>query len=262
MHNMRNSLEIILTLGIMDLKLKYRSSKLGFLWSFLKPLLQFVVYYIVFSVFLKVGKGSDYPLMLFLGVLIWGFFTEGTSLGMNSYLGKKAIVTKINVSKILMPVAAYVTPALNFLLNFLIFFTLYVCFSFHNLSNLSPVGVGLLLLMFLDIGVIIVALNVILGNLNAIFRDVQNIWELILQYGVFMTPIIYPLPVPDQYLVPYFFTNVLAFPIELIKMQFFVYETKIMDSYIIIAHIVSLLILCAVAAIVHRKISDKVADYL
>lgn len=259
---MRNNIEIIFTLGLMDLKLKYRSSKLGFLWSFIKPLLQFVVYYIVFAVFLKVGKGNSYPLTLFLGVLIWGFFTEGTSLGMNSYLGKKSIVTKINVNKILMPIAAYVTPALNFLLNFLVFFVLYMVFSFNDFLNLHLGALLLFLLMFIDIGIIIISLNVILANLNSIFRDVQNIWELVLQYGVFMTPIIYPLPIPDKYLTLYFGSNVLAFPIELIKCQFFVYETKIFDMHIIAAHICSLIILAVVATIVHKKMSDKVADYL
>ena len=260
--NAKNNLEIVAVLGFMDLKLKYRSSKLGFLWSFLKPLLQFVVYYLVFAVILNVGQGSDYPLTLFLGVLIWGFFTEGTSLGMNAYLGKKSIVTKINVNKILMPIASYVTPALNFLLNFIIFAVLYAFFSFDNLMSLTVGNIALFLLMFLDIGIIIVSCNTILANLNAVFRDVQNIWELVLQYGVFMTPILYPLPIPDEYIVPYFATNVLAYPIELIKCQFFDYNTKIFNEHVLLVHLCSLVVLMAVAAVIHRKMSDKVADYL
>lgn len=259
---LKNNIEIVLTLGLMDLKLKYRSSKLGFLWSFLKPLLQFVVYYLVFAVFLKVGKGNEYSLMLFLGVIIWGFFSEGTSLGMNAYLGKKAVVTKINVNKILMPIAAYVTPAINFILNFIIFILLFMIFLFDDFSKINFENVVLFILMFVDLGIIIVTMNIILANLNALFRDIQNIWELILQYGVFMTPIIYPIPVPDKYLIAYFAVNVLAFPIECIKSQLFNYDTKIFNVDIIIAHIVSLFILITLATLIHKKISDKVADYL
>lgn len=259
---MKNNIEIILILGVMDLKLKYRSSKLGFLWSFLKPLLQFIVYYIVFAMFLKVGEGVDYALMLFLGVLIWGFFVEATSLGMNAYLGKKSIVTKINVKKILLPIASYVTPAFNFILNSCIFILLYILLSYHNFSNVTWINIIVSLLMFIDLGLIIIALNMILTNLNALFRDVQNIWELILQYGVFMTPIIYPLPVPVEYLNVYFFFNVLAYPIEVIKSQFFTYNTQVYNDGILFVHILSLVILWTIATYIHNKLSDEVADYL
>lgn len=262
--NLKNKLEIVATLGVMDLKLKYRSSKLGFLWSFLKPLLQFTAYYIVFALVLKIGKGAAYPLTLFLGVLMWSFFTEGTSLGLNSYLGKKAVVTKINVDKILIPVAAYVTPAMNFILNMTIFICIYIAASLNDsiFEQITICNICMALLSFIDIGVIIIALNIILANLNALFRDIQNIWELFLQYGVFITPIIYPLPVPDKYLTLYFFANVVAYPIELMKKQFFIYDTKIFNDGVLFAHIASVSILCLIACCVHKKISYKVADYL
>lgn len=264
MSRLHNYLEIVMVLGIMDLKLKYRSSKLGFLWSFLKPLLQFCVYYIVFAIFFHVGEGRSYALLLFLGVITWGFFCDGTGLGMNSYIGKKSIVTKININKVLMPIAAYITPALNFLLNFMMFFALYVALDFDEFCRLSIGKILTLLLVFLDMGVIIVALNIILANINALFRDVQNIWELVLQYGVFMTPILYPLPVPDQFLFPYFSINVLALPIEIAKAQLFQYNTKIYtDFFLFLAgHLVVVFALCLIAKAIHSKFSDKVADYI
>ncbi len=264
MKKLHNYFEIVMILGIMDLKLKYRSSKLGFLWSFLKPFLQFCVYYVVFAIFFHVGEGNSYALLLFLGVIIWGFFCDATGLGMNSYIGKKSIVTKINVNKVLMPVAAYITPALNFLLNFSIFFLLYILFDFEEFCRLSFSKIIILCMIFVDMGIIIVALNIILANINALFRDVQNMWDLILQYGVFVTPILYPLPIPDNLLLPYFSFNVLALPIEVAKAQLFQYNTKVFTDFypFLIGHIVIAITLCSLAKIVHGKFSDKVADYI
>ena len=75
---MEHNKEVLVTIAKMDLKLKYQNSKLGFLWSFLKPLLQFCAYYTVFQVILHVNDSPDYPLRLLLGGLLWSFFVEAT----------------------------------------------------------------------------------------------------------------------------------------------------------------------------------------
>lgn len=106
--------EILFVISQMDLKTRYQNSKIGFLWSFLKPLLQFFAYYTVFKVFLKIDVSEDYPLRLFLGVLLWNFFVEATGNGLNSYIGKKSIVTKIKIDKEILPVASYLTALMNF----------------------------------------------------------------------------------------------------------------------------------------------------
>ena len=262
-----NYIEIILVLGFMDLKLKYRNSKLGFLWSFLKPLLQFCVYYIVFVLLFKVNEGESYPLRLFFGVIVWTFFAESTGLGLESYVSKASIVKKINIKKVLLPIASYITPALNFALNFLMFLAVYLCFVLMGNDPLPKGGFSIKNLivwiaMLMDLSLIVIFINIILSNLNAVFRDLKNIWDLILQYGVFMTPILYSLPVPENYRVLYFGVNVLALPIEMMKLQFFEYKTLTIDSNVFLAHGIAQLILLLLAVLVHKRTSDKVADYL
>ena len=118
--------EVLFTISQMDLKTRYQNSKIGFLWSFLKPLLQFFAYYTVFRIFLKIDVSEDYPLRLFLGVLLWNFFVEATGNGLNSYIGKKSIVTKIKINKEILPVASYLTAFMNFLLTMIIFIIMFV----------------------------------------------------------------------------------------------------------------------------------------
>lgn len=262
-----NNFEIIAVLGYMDLKLKYRNSRLGFLWSFLKPLLQFAVYYIVFVRLFHVNEGESYPLRLFFGVILWTFFAEGTSLGLNAYVGKPSIIKKININKALLPIAAYLTPALNFLLNFLMFLVVYFVFILEGNDPMPTEAFGLknvclALLIFFDLACIVISINIILANLNAFFRDMKDIWDLILQYGVFMTPILYSLPVPETYRVLYFGVNVLALPIEMMKLQFFEYKSLLIDGNVVLVHLISVFVLACLALLAHRSLSDKVADYL
>ena len=259
----RNNIEIILILGLMDLKLKYQNSKLGFLWSFIKPLLQFGVYYTVFTVFTKIGTGEYYPLRLFLGILIWVLFSESTGLGLNSYIGKKAIVTKIKVKRFLLPLAAYLTPLINFLLNFMIFLVLYFLIYPVSEKTYNLLDVAIFIISLISISIITVSFNLILANLNGFFRDIQPIWELVLTYGVFLTPIIYPIPIPEKYSVLYYSTNLIAFPLENIKSVFFDSTPKLyFNLELLLAHSIFTIVLLLIALKVHFKLNDKVIDYL
>lgn len=263
MEQFKHNYEVIYTLSTMDLKLRYQNSKLGFLWSFLRPFMQFVTYYIVFGVILRYSDSADYPLRMFLGVLLWTFFTEGTSMGLSSYLGKKSIITKIKVKKELMPISAYMTATIGYFLNMLIFLAMYIVFKrdisfmFHLTNWIKFIG------FFLGLSLFTLAMNIILANVNAIFRDIQTIWEIILTYGCFLTPIMYTLPIPEKFMTLYIFVNPLVMPIESIRTIFF--ETEVFlwrtPNYLI-AYIGSIIFWMLMAAFVDKKLKGKVGDYL
>lgn len=263
MYQLKHNFEVIYTLSTMDLKLRYQNSKLGFLWSFLKPLMQFITYYIVFGVILRYSDSADYPLRMFLGILLWTFFTEGTSMGLTSYLGKKSIITKIKVKKELMPVSAYVTAAIGYFLNMLIFLAMYVVFKRDAFFLFSLKNWGKFIILFTGLSLFILALNIILANINAIFRDIQTIWEIILMYGCFLTPIMYTLPIPEKFMALYIFVNPLVMPIESIRTIFF--ETNVflwrVPQYLF-AYIASIVFWILIAFLVDKKLKGKVADYL
>ena len=97
--NKRNRV-ILLELVKTDFKLRYQGSFLGILWSVLKPLLLFLVMYLVFVKFLKFTDGTKtYPIVLLLGIALWGFFTEATSVGMNAIVSRGDLLRKINFPK-------------------------------------------------------------------------------------------------------------------------------------------------------------------
>ncbi len=257
---MIRSKEILFTISQMDLKTRYQNSKIGFLWSFLKPLLQFFAYYTVFRVFLKIDVSEDYPLRLFLGVLLWNFFVEATGNGLNSYIGKKSIVTKIKIQKEILPMSAYLTAFMNFLLTMVIFIIMFVIqkkviiTSFFSLLNF------IFFLMLYSI--FIISINIILSTVNVLFRDLQNIWDIVLTYGVFLTPIIYTIAIPKAYLKIYYFLNPLAYPIEEMKASFFGVSGVWRAPEHLLSFILSVSFWVLIAIIVRKRLGLKVADYL
>lgn len=261
--SLRNSFEVLFVLSLMDLKLKYQSSVLGFFWSFIKPLLQFLVYLIIFKYIIKINTDESFTLKLFFGVLIWAWFAEGTSLGLNAFLGKRSIITKVKINKLMPPVAAYLTQTVNYFLNFSVFLVTYLLFAksfpenMFTLSNLLIVVVS-----FTSISLLILSLNLILANLNALYRDIQPIWELVLMYGIFLTPIIYQIPIPHNAEALYYSINLIALPITNLKSVFFTTQPRIDDPMILLSYFCSLFLLCFCAYWVHKKLSYKAVDFL
>lgn len=258
----KHNREVLFTIAKMDLKLKYQNSKIGFLWSFLKPLLQFCAYFTVFQVILHVNDSPDYPLRLFLGVLIWNFFVEATGSGMNAYIGKKSIVTKIKIEKKILPLASYLTAFMNFLLTMIIFLIVYNLFA-EDASIMFSWESLVRFIFFLTLySVFIISINIILATTNVLFRDLQNIWDIVLMYGVFLTPIIYPLSIPESYLGLYYFANPLAYPVEQLKAVFFGAGGSWDHIEYFYCFLAAICLWGIIAWIVNRKMSSKVADYL
>src|SRR5665213_3197722 len=101
-----------------DFKLRYQGSVLGYVWSLLRPLLIFIILYIVFTKFLKVGTGiPNYPVYLLLGIVLWNYFVEVTMGGVTSVVGKGDLLRKINFPKYVIILAVALSGLINLSLN-------------------------------------------------------------------------------------------------------------------------------------------------
>jgi len=189
-HNLR----IIKELVIADFKLRYQNTFLGYFWTLIKPLLLFGVIYLVFSVFMRYPV-ENYAIYLLLGVLIWNFFSEATLVGMNTFQNKSEIVTKIYFSRAALIFASTISSMITLLLNMIIFFV------FLGFSGIVPGYETFFFLIYLvEMYLIATGVTFILAALYIHFRDLQHIWEIALQIGFWLTPIIYPIEiVPFKY---------------------------------------------------------------
>lgn len=264
---MRDSLarswEVLWVVALSDLRLKYQNSKLGFIWSLIRPTLRFFVYYTIFTIFIPVAHGRFYPLRLFFGVILWELFSEGTNLGMNSFIGKKALITKVRLNTALLPISGFLAPLLNFCLSFAVFLGLYfIAFSDRGLI-LSVQRLLVFIYGLGMIGLVVIELNLLLANLNALFRDIEHIWFLVLTYGVFLTPIIYNIPVPQKWQLAYYCVNLLAFPLSALTSVFFDQQQFLFMHWgIALAHAIVVAAVFLVAWRVHRHLNRLVIDLL
>lgn len=173
-----------------DFKLRYQGSLIGYAWSLLKPLMLFVILYVVFVHFLKVGKDIEhYPVYLLLGIVLWNFFTEMTMQSLGSIVGRGDLIRKIRIPRWMIVVSTSMSATINLLFSLIVVFVFMIIDGVgFSLYGISMLGLYILLAYVFGIG-----LSFFLSALYVKFRDVSYIWEVILQAGFYATPIIYPL---------------------------------------------------------------------
>src|ERR1700751_1786848 len=105
-----------------DFKLRYQGSILGYAWSLLRPLLLFLILYIVFVKIFPLGKGiPHYPVYLLLGIVIWNFFYEMTAQSLGSIVGRGDLLRKISIPRWVIVFSSSISALINLFLNLLVF---------------------------------------------------------------------------------------------------------------------------------------------
>lgn len=181
-----------------DFKLRYQGSLIGYAWSLLKPLLIFVILYVVFVYFLKVGKDIEhFPVYLLLGIVIWNFFTEMTSQNLGSVVGRGDLIRKIKIPRWMIVVSTSMSATINLFLSLLVV----AVFMVINGVAFSFYGFGMVLIYIALAYLFGLGLSFLLSALYVKYRDISYIWEVVLQAGFYATPIIYPLQMVSNPLI-------------------------------------------------------------
>jgi ABC-2 type transport system permease protein len=194
-----------------DFKLRYQGSVLGYAWSLLRPLLIFLILYVVFVKFIQLGKGvPHYPVYLLLGIVIWNFFNEMTVQSLTSIVGRGDLIRKIKIPRWMIVLSSSISALINLLLN------LVVVIIFMAFNHVDFLRTSLWLpLILLEVYLLAVGLSLFLSAAYVKFRDINYIWEVILQAGFYMTPIIYPMSkIPNLTLQKIILLNPLAQAIQ------------------------------------------------
>ena len=172
-----------------DFKLRYQGSILGIAWSALKPLMLFVVMYLVFVQFLKVDDKAipNYPVVLLLGISVWSFVGEATSGSIGAVIENSGLIRKINMPKYLIVLQKLVSAAINLGINLVIVIVFAFIVGIHFTFNVFFVP-----FILLELFILVFAISLILSTLFVRFRDIGPIWEVFLQILFYATPIIWP----------------------------------------------------------------------
>ncbi|MDE6903844.1 MAG: ABC transporter permease, partial [Lachnospiraceae bacterium] len=187
--------EMIFSLVKRDLKGRYKGSVLGFLWTFINPLLQLVIYTMVFSAIMRSGK-QDYYLFLFVALVPWLFFSTSVSAGANVIWAQKDMVKKIYFPREILPISFVTSQFINMLLSFIIVFgALLVSHYTLNFYALFWLPLIMIIEYLLALG-----MAFIFSAVTVYLRDVEYILSLITMAWQFLTPIMYAVEdVPQEY---------------------------------------------------------------
>lgn len=208
--------DLIWNLTITDLKIKYQGSVLGFAWSLLNPLMMMLVLYFVFANVFRFNQ-EHFALYILVGIIAWRFLANGTSLSMGSIVGRPSLVTKIYIPRHILVLASTLSCFISSILEFFVLIPILFIFG----ANITPY------ILFLPIAhviffFIVYGLSLMLAALYVYYRDLSQIWEVIIQLGFFLSPICYPISIIPQQYLPLYILNPVTVLIETYR-NFLVY---------------------------------------
>lgn len=191
----RYSIVVFKELVKTDFQLRYQGSFLGVLWSVLKPLMLFAVMYMVFVRFLRFSDGTPtFAISLLCGTCLWSFFSEATTMGMQSIVNRGDLLRKVHFPSYIIVAATTMGSMISLGINLLVV----VIFGFFSHAHYTWYML-LVPLNVLQLYALALAISLLLGTLYVYFRDVSHIWDVVLQAMFYAIPVIYPLSMVSQY---------------------------------------------------------------
>jgi ABC-2 type transport system permease protein len=188
--------ELLYLISVTEFKRTYFGTVLGYVWSLLRPLLLFAVLLFVFTKIFRIGSHvENYPVLLLLNIVLYGFFQDGTTQAVTSVVSQEGIVRKTQFPRLVIPMATVVTAVFNLGMN-LVAVTIFL-FAY----GVTPTwGWFELPLIVAALFVLTAATATLLSCLYVRFRDVAIIWGVLVMALFYGTPVLYPFQVvPEQY---------------------------------------------------------------
>jgi len=194
--------ELLADFAWRELRARYKGSVLGFAWNFVNPLLQLIVFWLLFGVVLRTrpvtATGEQpYAIFLFVGLLPWTFFATSLQSGASAILANGPLVKKVRMPLQLLPAASVLSALANFLLSVAVLFAVLAIFGPRHPEGLVWIPLLIVVQIVMNLG-----FAYLLSALAVFFRDVQHILGILLLAWYFLTPVLFPVAVlsdrPEQ----------------------------------------------------------------
>jgi lipopolysaccharide transport system permease protein len=188
--------ELLYFLVWRDLKVRYRQTLIGAAWAVFQPLMLMIVFTLFLGILIRVpSDGIPYPLFAYTGILLWLFFASAVISGSGSLVGNANLITKVYFPRMVIPIAAVGARLVDLTIAAVIFVGLTVYYGVQITWGIFmlPVILALVVLLALGIGIWASAVNVK-------YRDVGVVLPVMIQLGMYASPVIYPLSlIPEQW---------------------------------------------------------------
>ena len=202
---------LLYELVLRDLKIKYRSSVLGYLSSLLNPLMMMTVLTIVFSTLFRFDI-PNYPVYLLSGQLIYSFFSEATNMSMSSIINSASLIKKVYIPKYIFPVSRVLSSFVTLLLSLLAMVIVMVVTQVNFTWVILFFPIPLIYILVFSIG-----MGLLLSVLAVYFRDVIHLYSVLLSAWMYLTPIMYPINMVPDYVKRFIFWNPMYYFVEIFR---------------------------------------------
>ena len=247
--------EMIVSLVRKDLKGRYKGSVLGFLWTFLNPLLQLLVYTMVFSVILKSGI-PNYYLHLFVALVPWIFFASSLTTGAKLVLDQKNMIKKIYFPREVLPVAYTLSSFCNMLFSFIIIFLVIGVMRLGVNAAALPWLIPVMAIQF----ILVLGMNLITSAVTVYIRDLEHIMGVVSMAWMYLSPVVYGIDFVPENWRRWYLLNPMA-PLVLSYRDILYYQRAPQLRYLALAGGISLLILC-IGYLTFEKLQRRFAEVL
>ncbi len=188
--------DLLWRLGLRDIQVRYKQTLLGAGWAVVQPVVMMVVFSLVFGRMLGVATNvkAPYPIFVYAGLLPWTFFTAAVSASSLSLVSNAGMLRKIYFPRLLMPLSAMLAPLADLLIAFVVLGGMMLWYG-------VDLNWGLMLLPAAVASVVLAAAGVgtLLAALTVSYRDIKHVIPFLIQVWLFVTPVIYPLDLADQW---------------------------------------------------------------
>jgi lipopolysaccharide transport system permease protein len=199
-----------------EFKLRYRNSVLGFLWSLLNPIAMMIILWLVFYILLG-SRAQNYPVFILPALLAWRFFVIGTSLSLWSIIGNATLVTRVYFPRWLLVLSSNLANLIGSLLEFGVLFPVLLVLGMRIEWAVVLLPIILALEFFVILGV-----SLVLASLNVRYRDLSQVWEITLQVGFYLSPILYDVSlIPSGYVLPYYLNPMAGVIVSIRKILYY-----------------------------------------
>jgi homopolymeric O-antigen transport system permease protein len=178
--------ELFYILSWRDIKVRYKQTVIGVVWSVLRPLLTMMIFTFVFGQVAKFDApdGIKYPVLVFAGLLPWQFFSTGLSEASNSLIGNERLISKVYFPRMIIPASSVITSLVDFLISLLLMFGLMIWYKVVPSVQLIFLPLFIIMAFFASFGV-----GLWLTSLNVKYRDFKHVVPFLVQIGLYISPV-------------------------------------------------------------------------
>ena len=249
-----NLIDLVIVLTQKEMKVRYKSSFLGYFWSIGHPLAFAFVFFIAFKIVMRIEM-ENYALFLIAGLFPWQWFSNSVNMSPMVFLGNASIIKKINFPRDIIPFTTVLQDMIHFLLSIpVIVLFLFIYQKSPSLSWLYGIPLLLIIQFLITFGV-----SLVVSSVNLFFRDLERLTSIFVTLFFYFTPIIYPeTMIPETY-KPLINLNPLA-PLVISWRNLFL-KGALDPSYLLMSLLYAILVF-ALGYQVYRKLSWRFAEIL